>query len=114
MTRGLVQGISQGLLTSAVLAAVAVSGMTHDAPLGDYVGTSQVTDEKPVNVPEWQPEYADRFAGCVASLPSGTIPATVVVVKRTGDVIRMDFDRAWTVAHNSNAADDVWVVGACR
>ena len=99
-------------LAAAVLTGTAISGMTHDAPLAGYVGRR--APRKPVNVPEWDDaEHAGDYAGCTETLPAGQIPSSVVVVRLTGEVTKMDFDQAWERTHNDNAADDVWTIGAC-
>lgn len=99
-------------LAAAVLTGAAISGMTHDAPIAGYVGRR--APRKPVNVPEWDDaEHAGDYAGCTETLPAGQIPSSVVVVRLSGEVTRMDFDEAWQRTHDLNAANDVWVVGQC-
>lgn len=72
--------------------------------------SSRVMDE-----PRWKPAHADRFPGCVdvARWPSETGPASVVVVRRNGDLQRMSLDEAYRRATSDSAADDVWTIGAC-
>ncbi|GAB2762213.1 hypothetical protein [Nocardioides pakistanensis] len=111
MTREALGGVPTTLLTVAVLGSVAITGMTHDAPLAGYVG--QASPQKPANTPAWSTGDAAAYPGCGRVLPVGDVPSSVVVVRLTGEVTKMDFDQAWERTHNDNAADDVWVIGAC-
>jgi hypothetical protein len=65
--------------------------------------------------PEWRPRYAVRFPGCVdiGEWTRTEAPTAVVVVRRSSDVVRMDFDDAFERSRTASRADDVWTVGAC-
>lgn len=116
--RGFVAAGLSHALAAGALVAVSVAGLTHEAPTGSFVGTDAdralMHQGKPSNVPAWETDYAERFPGCVESLPAGVIPSTVVAVDLSGDVARVPFDHAWAVNHDGNLATNVWVVGSCR
>ena len=101
------------LLAFTVTLVVLLSGMTHGAPLGGYVGNGQSL-EKEANVPTWTKADAKAFPACQARLPEGVIPAAVVVVHQDATVERMPFQAAWDATHNDSPADDLWVIGFCR
>lgn len=65
--------------------------------------------------PEWRAAYAARFPGCVGieEWTDNAVPATVVVVQRSGELTRMDFDDAYERSRTESHADDVWTVGGC-
>lgn len=105
-----------GLLYGLVFAYVVPANLMaqqYDLPMQqgpEASPSSRVKDE-----PRWMPAHADRFPGCVdvARWPSETGPASVVVVRRNGDLQRMSFDEAYRRATSDSAADDVWTIGAC-
>lgn len=104
-------------LIVAAFAALAVQGGTHDAPAAGYAHMSpseavtyaRVLESKPVNVPTFA---THGQPGCAPV--DGEPAATVLVVTQSGESVRMNFDTAWNRGHDSERANDVWVVGVCR
>lgn len=108
---------ASGLLYAAVIAYAVPATLVADAdgrhePFG--AGTSSLS--RTVDHPTWRRAHAQRFPGCVdmARWSASIVPATVVVVRRGGDIERMDFDEAFRRATSTSSADDVWTIGACR
>lgn len=104
------------MLAALTLAAV-VLGVTHDAPRGGWSADSAVqsaNDTKPVNVPTWRAQYADRFPGCQAALPAGVVPSAVVAVQQNGTVVQVPVQAAWVANRDDTRHNDTWIVGQCR
>jgi hypothetical protein len=85
-------------------------------PKGHFVGTPEEVAASRIgvegNTPAWHHSYAERFPGCHADLPEGTIPATVLMVTQDGKLHHWTFDHGWKVATVKGHLD-VWVVGKC-
>lgn len=97
-----------GLLAVMFLTAVAVAGMTHDAPEGNYnghMGTLKPMTGKPHNVPEFVPT-----PGCT---PEVELADVLLVVDYDNDVIRMPYDEVERRQASKSWADNVWVIGSC-
>lgn len=97
------------LLPVLGMAAVFVA-LTHDAPVGGWVGTDVASAERPAAAPSW-----DSHGGVEGCRPmvEGEMVDRVLVVTQGGESVRMDFDRAWSVATDDEHANDVYVIGAC-
>lgn len=98
------------LLPVAMTAAMAISGMTHDAPEGHYnghLGTLPPGYGKPHN---HQPAFKEH-PGCT---PEMRLSDMVLIVDWDGEYRRMAYDEAERRRTNKNWADDVWVVGTCN
>lgn len=107
---------ASGLLYAVVIAYAVPATLVADAggrPAYD-AGTSSWS--RSLDHPTWRRTHAQRFPGCVdmARWSASIVPATVVVVRRGGELERMDFDEAFRRATSPAAADDVWTIGACR
>lgn len=113
LTRSLAAaGLLYGLIFAYVVPANLLA-QKYDVPI------REVPDANPLGRvmedPGWRPAHAARFPGCVdvARWTSSSSPATVVVVRRNGALLRMSFDEAYRRATSASAADDVWTIGAC-
>lgn len=101
-------------LAVALVLAFLIPAITHDAPMGGWVGSQGRIDTLPTsapNAPEWQPEYAAQFPGCTGHKTDTA--GDLVVYTLRGDLKRVDFGTAWERSHNTDDADDVWVIGWC-
>lgn len=102
------------ILAASFAVALVVPTVTHDAPVGGWVGSQGQIDSLPPlapNLPQWTPRMGRRFRGC-SSRKSRDLGDLIVVGLR-GDVQRVEFGLAWERNHNAEDADDVWVVGWC-
>lgn len=43
----------------------------------------------------------------------GALSERVLVVTQPGDTVRMRFDRAWNLNHDTEPANDVYAIGVC-
>jgi hypothetical protein len=120
--RTFVELLTRSLAAAGLLYASIVVYAVPAYLLGESGGRSGSTgpDVSALNqeaVPRaWRPTHADRFPGCVdmAHWAGSEVPATVVVMRRDGEVRRMPFDEAFRRATSVSAADDVFTIGACR
>lgn len=112
-----VRGVTTGVTAAALGATMAVTGMTHDAPKGEWVGTEAevqaMRDRPDTNVPKWNRQLSQQFKGFsdMSSRPKEHVPSHVVAVHQNADATRMPFDKAWSVNHDDTRANDVWAVG---
>jgi hypothetical protein len=113
LTRSLAaSGLLYALVIAYAVPATVIAGATGGPePFGS--GASSLT--RVIDHPVWRPAHARRFPGCIdmARWTASIVPTTVVVVRRDGDLERMDFDEAFRRATSPSAGDDVWAVGAC-
>lgn len=100
-----------GLLLPLAALAFMLAGITHEAPVGGWVGTDTAAAERPAAAPTW--ETHGGMNGC-EPIREGVLSDRVLVVTQQGSVERVGFDAAWAVAHDSESANDVYVIGACR
>jgi hypothetical protein len=108
---------ASGLLYAFVIAYVVPATLFFDSPrrpAPSHPGASPLSQE--IDLPGWRATHVKRFPGCVdmASWPGPGVPASVVVVRRDGQLRRISFDEAFDRATSTSAADDVWTIGACR
>lgn len=102
-----------GMLTGAV----AVGGMTHEAPEGGWMGSpgaiTRIHAEKPSNIPTWNRQLSRQFEGYqdMSKRPKSHIPSSVVAVHQDASVREMPFDKAWDRNNDKNRGNDVWTVG---
>ncbi len=97
----------------AVIAGAQPEGVTQaERPAPDDIHAAVVEDHGPA----WLPSYAARFPGCMSTQhwDRVQIPTAVVVLRRSGDPVRMGLDDVFHRAGNRNRADDVWTVGVCH
>lgn len=94
-----------GVLVGAFLEAM--------GPGGVYFYAQPPQDRGGLTLPK-----LDRQAhpGCVppARFPADTIPSRVIAVDSGRDELVVSFARAWRLTHNSERADDLWVIGLCQ
>lgn len=110
MTKNRISLLIHTLLPVAMGAAVAVSGMTHDAPKGHFngdMGTLPPGYGKPHNKPSFTPTPR-----CQAEV---LLTDTLLVTTWDAKVKRMDYDEVEDRVNDGKAnwANDVWVIGSC-
>jgi hypothetical protein len=113
--------LTRSLATAGVLYAlvfvyaVPVSLLAHSAVRPGHIEPDVSPLTRVTERPGWRSGHADRFPGCVdvAKWAASAVPATVVVVRRDGDLQRMPFGEAYRRATSASPADDVWTIGAC-
>lgn len=83
----------------------AISGVQAAAP--DFPQAEPAV----VAAPTW-----DSHGGAKGCRPmrEGELADTVLVVTQQGDTVQMGFDRAWGMVTDTEHANDVHVIGACR
>lgn len=114
LTRSLaVSGLAYALVIAYVVPA-ALFFEQPSRPAPTHPGASPLSHA--IDLPAWRPAQAKRFPGCVdmASWPGTGVPASVVVIRRDGRLMKMSFDEAFERATSGSAADDVWTIAACR
>lgn len=107
-------------LAAAFAAALIVPAVTHDAPVGGYVGIDHAIRDEAINEPEWgnTDHRADRD-GCVPAPRTTGIASEVIVSDREGVTQRIGWnaaqqDRINAANANTDSSDNVWIVGTCR
>ncbi len=117
--RTLVEHLSRSLTVAGLAWAVVVLYVAPPALLAD-IGEPPRGGESALSATrshlDWTDEHARRFPHCVgvAAWSTTQVPASVVVLRRNGDLQRMSLGEALRRAESISAADDVWTVGACR
>ncbi len=119
--RSFVELLVRSLAFSGLLYAVVFVYAVQATLLSPDSGASASVDPGPgaldqlSALPTWRPVHAKRFPGCVdmARWTQSHVPASVVVVRRDGDLARLQFDEAFRRAKSPSSADDVWTIGAC-
>lgn len=107
---------ASGFVYAMVLAYVLPAALLNQQPVQPlHVRPAPSSLDQVTGLPKWKPAHAKRFPGCIdmARWSESQVPATVVVVRRDGDLARVHFDEAFRRATSSSAADDVWTIGAC-
>lgn len=114
-THGGLQLATNLVLAFAAALSLGISASTYAVPEGGYNATEAETAmwlvDLPVNEPAWETHGGAK--GCHEFFP-GDQTNTVLVVTQQAETVRMDFDAAWAAAHDSNTANDLWVIGACE
>jgi hypothetical protein len=110
MTKNRISLLIHTILPVAMGAAIAVSGMTHDAPEGHYnghLGTLPPGHAKVHNDPSFVPTPGCR--------PEVRLTDTLLVIDWDSEVHRMDYDEVEDRVRDggTNWANDVWVIGSC-
>lgn len=96
--------------------AVVLVGLIVVVNLDAEADANQIVTEKQVEKP--QPAAFAPTAGCTATdeWPKGQIPATAQVQpfdQYDRPVTTVSFDEAWTVNHDADKTNDLYVVGLC-
>lgn len=115
-SRGVFTLTHKVLIPLAVLAALAVPALTHNAALAGWVGTpggaTQIREDLPHNIPVWTKADAKRFPGCQPLDPTitdyGLVDWVVVRVDATHE--RWSFGRMI----EKDPRITVWTIGYCR
>lgn len=107
---------ASGFVYAMVLAYVVPAALlSHEPPQALRLRPAPSALDQVRTLPAWNPAHAKRFPGCVdmARWSGSQVPATVVVVRRDGNLARLHFDEAFRRATSPSSADDVWTIGAC-
>ena len=113
--------ILNGLIAVAFAGALAVTGLTHEAPEAGYHASTEAEGARfwakmdaeagKHTVPTWTRAAARSFPNCQKEgIPFGT---KVLVVDVQARMQVMDFDEAERRAHNDDYADNIWMIGSC-
>lgn len=113
-----------GLTLGAVGATMAVSGMTHEAPLGDYQPMGPVTakifaeerglnDPKQMNIPRWNRNLSQQFPGFrnMEKKPDDYLNSHVVGVDSGNEARVYPAQKAWNLNTDDERANNIWMVG---
>lgn len=112
-------------VTGALAASVAIGGMTHEAPKGDYQPMGPITAEKfwdryepggsvPQNIPRWNKNLSQQFPGFrdIEKKPEDALNSHVVGVNSQNRARVYPAQKAWDLNTDKERANDVWYVGA--
>lgn len=114
MSKNTAAALLSALLPLGLGLALGVSAMTHDAPVGSYVGSADAIEANiaamPMNVPTFD-EFAAEFPGCESMREVPFAPA-VVIVRSDRTAERLPVDEAFALVKRS-PENTVWVVGVC-
>lgn len=116
------RNLTTATTVGALGTAMAVSGMTHQAPMGDYQPMGPAQNEifresrgldTPTNVPRWDKQLSQQFDGFrnIENKPESAIPSRVAVVPKNGAPHTMGFDKAYRINNDNEPANNVWTVG---
>jgi len=109
--------VLRALVPRAVLfaAAAAILALGHAMALEPSVSASATAGDTAA-VPSWTQSDRAAYPACTPAgdWPTGRAADHVVVHSFRDDAhLKIAFDDAWRLNHNTTESDDVWVVGVC-